>query len=359
MPDALSKTIPIWCAVLNRLLFDDQQNCELCTPTDAVSRSEHAQIEDRITSFVKEADVRSQTIQILWNTKHHVQILRLDIIRLRESLGRPLRPHWVTPEATNGDLPNDRTSYNSIICCTASRRVRGAETSEMGYIQGAGDDSEGWSCGLTPALFWKHHQTLLSIEERECEYFIQSIAREEDARQSASEEVLCIGSSGIFISANNVAVDDRSYDAVILIGGTHLHDSHNDQMTAPARLQLHIASGKLGSRALRKELPRIISFVRPLFLNYLGQPRICILGADTQDLSIGIALAIFSLFYDDGARMLSTARAPGSIGKMDIKRRLAYISSSCPSANPSRTTLQSVHSFLMPRESSAWDTVSG
>ena len=38
-----------------------------------------------------------------------------------------------------------------------------------------------------------------------------------------------------------------------------------------------------------------------------------------------------------------------SIDKALIRRRLATITTAKPDANPSRSTLQSVHSFLMPR----------
>ena len=60
MPDALSKTVPIWCSVINRLLFEERSDAYvLYTPENAVGESEHAQIESRIDGFVKEAKVCS------------------------------------------------------------------------------------------------------------------------------------------------------------------------------------------------------------------------------------------------------------------------------------------------------------
>jgi hypothetical protein len=35
------------------------------------------------------------------------------------------------------------------------------------YIQGAGDDEENWSLGLTPAGFWAHAERLLRLEDEE------------------------------------------------------------------------------------------------------------------------------------------------------------------------------------------------
>ena len=60
MPDALSKTVPIWCVVLNRLLFEDRPDShELRVPEDAVGASERSQIESRIDGLVNDAKVRN------------------------------------------------------------------------------------------------------------------------------------------------------------------------------------------------------------------------------------------------------------------------------------------------------------
>jgi tRNA A64-2'-O-ribosylphosphate transferase len=59
MPDALSKTVPIWCAVMNRLLFPEiLASHVLHTPPEVVGQSEHIQIEDRLEGFVENLRVR-------------------------------------------------------------------------------------------------------------------------------------------------------------------------------------------------------------------------------------------------------------------------------------------------------------
>ena len=59
MPDALAKTVPIWCTVLNRVLFPDDESCHaLHTPPLVVSQSEHTQIESRLEGFVNQLKVR-------------------------------------------------------------------------------------------------------------------------------------------------------------------------------------------------------------------------------------------------------------------------------------------------------------
>jgi tRNA A64-2'-O-ribosylphosphate transferase len=66
MPDALSKTVPTWCAVMNRLLFPELSAGHLLrTPEEAVGRSEHAQIEARLDGFLE--DVRVGNYMLRFN----------------------------------------------------------------------------------------------------------------------------------------------------------------------------------------------------------------------------------------------------------------------------------------------------
>jgi tRNA A64-2'-O-ribosylphosphate transferase len=54
MPDALSKTVPIWSAVLNRALFPAERAYHpVQFPPNFLPASEEAQIEKRIDGFVK------------------------------------------------------------------------------------------------------------------------------------------------------------------------------------------------------------------------------------------------------------------------------------------------------------------
>ena len=65
MPDALSKTIPIWCAVWNRLLFPHStKDHALHTPSELVGQSEHAQIYERLANFVENVKVCTPTVPL-------------------------------------------------------------------------------------------------------------------------------------------------------------------------------------------------------------------------------------------------------------------------------------------------------
>jgi len=58
MPDALSKTIPIWCTVLNRALFPSETAYHsVQLPPNYLGVSEESQIESRIDGFVSSLTV--------------------------------------------------------------------------------------------------------------------------------------------------------------------------------------------------------------------------------------------------------------------------------------------------------------
>ena len=60
LPDALSKTVPIWCAVMNRLLSPSPEYSEyhrIERVKELVPASEHAQMEARLEGWVASAQV--------------------------------------------------------------------------------------------------------------------------------------------------------------------------------------------------------------------------------------------------------------------------------------------------------------
>lgn len=71
MPDALSKTIPIWCAVLNRALFPSESAFHAVQfPPDYLGSSEESQIEQRIDGFVEAFKVESHGDRFFVTRRH-------------------------------------------------------------------------------------------------------------------------------------------------------------------------------------------------------------------------------------------------------------------------------------------------
>ncbi|KAJ5833491.1 hypothetical protein N7474_001802 [Penicillium riverlandense] len=327
MPDALSKTIPIWCAVLNRAMFPSQPAYHpVQLPPNYLGVSEESQIESRIDGFVDS-----------------LTDLKLDLNHLRQQLGKPIRIAWANRAYFYPTDLQTGNAYHLLVLCSASKRVHGAEMSEGGYIQGAGDDSEGWAHGLTPPVFWGNQAILKRTAEEDLPDLIAELVAEHQRQNAATDATLIVPTCNLYIGANDIDTDTegvRRYDLVIDCNGIPVAVEGN-----PKRLNLGCASAKLGSRDLRKSLDKVRDFVSA----QLGPDpaRSLLVTCDTgKDLAAGALLAILCLFYDDDGNFDASPKTR-SIGKQFIRQRLAWIVSSKHDVNPSRSTLQSVNAFLM------------
>ncbi|KAI1576304.1 tRNA A64-2'-O-ribosylphosphate transferase [Pyrenophora tritici-repentis] len=328
MPDALSKTTPIWCCVMNRAIFGEEkkQETSLFTPPQAVSESEHAQMEKRIDGFVRQ----------------FLEICKPNIPDLRSKLQKPLRPIWITQKSSLPESPPSFPDFHPIVLCTASRRVHGAEASESGYIQGAADDHEAWSHGLTSPLFWKHKDALITTSEEDAPALIKKLISSEKASNAIA--TLINPTTQIYISPSS-NIELKTFDTVI--GAPPPPFSPDEIKRAGVRNYLHLPCqpGKLGSRDLRTQLPRLIPFISSLSYE-VGKILLCC--PTGKDLSVGTALALLCLYANDtGVLDTGTPRPAREIGKAFIKQRLSWITTSDPALNPSRSTLQSVNAVLL------------
>ncbi|KAL8728044.1 MAG: hypothetical protein Q9166_005644 [cf. Caloplaca sp. 2 TL-2023] len=355
MPDALSKTIPIWCAVLNRLLFDkENQDVGLYTPETVLGPSEHSQIEARLENFVSVA-----------------KSLKLDLPSLRKNrLSGPLRPFFITPDLAFPDLPPE-PSFHPIICLTSSRRIYGSEDSENNYIQGAGDDSEGWSHGLTPSLFWRHKDCLMSATEDELPGLIASLlASEASSVASISVSAMLVTPTTSIYVGPITSTTSARWDAIVICNLTNPFasaPSTNDTSLTPKILHFPTPPGKLGSRALRSHLHLLPPFLSSILQSCTPQEDLKILFTcpTGTDLSVGAALVALCLYLDDKGSVLRPGGsesggmqtkgeevANGIAEKIDkafIRRRLTWITTAKPDVRPSRETLQAVNACLIGR----------
>ncbi|KAI5890118.1 initiator tRNA phosphoribosyl transferase [Schizophyllum commune H4-8] len=178
MPDALSKTVPIWCSVINRAVLKrspgvyerrDSWDTALYTPLLVVSRQEHAQIEEKLDRWA--IDLAQSSFSL-------------------PDLPLPLRPVWITPaSSTFPSLNALQVDALPIICVSASRQVEnGVERRGDGfaYVQGSGDDHELWGKGLTPAIFWKHHREIVAATRDELAPLVDRLCAAVPARPGAS-----------------------------------------------------------------------------------------------------------------------------------------------------------------------------
>ncbi|KAH8663950.1 initiator tRNA phosphoribosyl transferase [Xylariales sp. PMI_506] len=333
MPDALSKTIPIWCCVLNHELFPgDASKHVLYTPPNVVSESEHAQIRTRIPGFIE--SFRSLGIS-------------LESLRY---LKKPLRPLWVTQESQLVNTDTVFEDYHPVICCTSSRRVHGGEMSEGGYIQGAGDDTENWALGLTPPIFWRHQSQLLSSSEADLPELVLALVSAEStaAPENGPRQII----PGLFVGALS---QETSATVSCTISIVPMVTDPSSWVKSPSKMEVGIGKHKLASRNLRSALPDICKFAQASLSSIRNTTQdesaphlngILVLCESGKDISVGVALALLCQYFDEAGNMRDQA-AGDFINKAVIKMKLSKIMTAFPEANPSRATLQSVNSYFM------------
>ena len=173
--------------------------------------------------------------------------------------------------------------------------------SEGGYIQGAGDDSEGWAHGLTPPVFWANQDVLKRTAEEDLPDLIADLIAEHQQQRTGQEATLISPTKNLFLNPTDPGVNGSGkYDLVIDCNGAPNAVGEN-----PKRLNLGCALAKLGSRDLRKSLNKVRDFVNTQLGSDPSQS--LLVTCDTgKDLSAGALLAIICQFYNENGMFLDS-----------------------------------------------------
>ncbi|KAL9187378.1 hypothetical protein ACHAXT_001481 [Thalassiosira profunda] len=336
LPDSFSRTIPIWCCVINRLVLRYRaelgldgscNNCdagewdvELHTPASIVSPEEHLEISSLIESRV----------ELLYQSKAVV-----DPKRLVQIATKPVRAVW----AANGALQNDTVipskcnadKFHTIVCCNPSRYFEGSSaknhvhwvnrngedgSSDRGYFYtpGAADDHNSWGRGLTPEIFWAHREKIQMIldaskTDDETDALVDDIVSEWNRQQTAGEPHQQSTSNADKIGDLNLWVGSRragrppecwdSFDAILNVTETEYSDMQQSMKekkkhnTCCYYLQLPVAEGKRDKSDLERWMPVGLAFL----IEHLQQKRRILLHcAQGRDRSIATAIAFVALF---------------------------------------------------------------
>lgn len=355
MPDALSKTIPIWCAVLNAALFQDQPTSHtLHTPPNVVSPTEHSQITALLPSLLSS-----------------LQDLNLDLPSLRTKLSKPLRPFWVTPDTHLGP-PSEREAifddYRPVVCCTASSKSSSELSSFEGYVQGAADDTEHWAMGLTAPLFWANSELLLSTPESDLPGLIAKLLEEE--KEKGGERGKIRVARGIYVCASPLEQPGEGECQVVFL--ENKVTPREEWIKSPKRMEIGLGNPKQTSKNLRSALPEISAFAERHFglqstpatsspssntqdsgaqkdeaQRQQDDRRIVVACTTGKDLSMATALALNCRLLTPDDELLASPPEDASLNKAAIRQRLGRMMIAFPEANPQRAMLQSVNSFLM------------
>ena len=308
-PDSLAKTIPAWIAVVNCALFPGKFPCGpvLHTTPRAVAAGEVAALEALLPRWVEE-----------------FKGLGLDLGEVARRVGAPLRPIFVDPESTlpeEGWPPPAYDGFLPVVLVTASRRVEGKGT-EGEYIQGAGDDHEGWAreSGLTPTVFWKHADKILAAGEEEIEKAVACAVAEGAGVQGGGvtlKRAQAVTRDGKVAVAAWGGLESLAGDALVV-------NCAERKLEVPGWrcIQFPVQATKKGNKTLRMGLPELEPTVRGSLEKGETVMFVCENG---DDVAPAVALHFLCLFYDDeGKRSAMTFLSQGALtGDREVRFRWA------------------------------------
>lgn len=383
-PDALSKTVPIWCLVLNRaaaLLRGEEGPVEDCLPP-WLPGSEREQILRRVPGWARaclgvlSASMRKSLMQALGE--------------------RTLRPAWRSAWDQGGDsvVAGTRSAACIVVVCvcasSAATAAAAREHHSWTYIQGAGDDDENWSQGLSPEVFWSRADELRAAARRDpadCEELVNELvdacaSRRGRVQLSTNGHVPAlarVGDTSIVVgSLEHCAAPERakaSAAVVVTNTGEELADS---VLVGLPRLRcvLAIAPQITGNPCndfwIKSILPRSIVFARGVLRSaprdsVSAPAALAILhtsGAAVVHAQAVVAALLVALHHDgvEGRgpaesaawpdpkfdETLSTAADERILDKHCIRRRLAFLQACLPSApQPTRGLVKQLTRFFI------------
>lgn len=355
-PDAMSKTVPIWCETLNRAVakaggvaWGPEEDVGVRLP-HWVSENERVAVNARLEHF--DASLQRSG----WDAGSE----------LRDVLKKPFRCVWVS-QGGDGDGLTAETlrneNFTPIVLVSVSEPLRGRGERKVGvhghsyaYVPGAGDDEESWARGLTPELYRAHSAELVRASEQEIDALVAKIVsrsrlktkgdafvdarfgRGEESSQSPRvvdlDDECGLGSCRV---ASRDVYDSPSVadvaDAFLHVGETVLDASVVAAL--PSFLHVCARKSKVSRGDLKSALGPSVDFARRALAAKPGA-RLCVTCDDGVDHSVAVVVA------------LSIALSEQSVDatKDEIRRRLALVCRSHAEARPTRGSLKQVYAFF-------------
>ena len=207
-------------------------------------------------------------------------------------MDKPLRPVFITPESeADLRLPDN---YYPVILLTASSLVPVAHIPDRRfvYIQGAADDEEAWSHGLTSAQFWDNHETILKCtQEDELLNVVHDIVNNYKPMQMIAE-VSPIACTGLSIGIGNAVSGTTRIVCGILEPGDCGHQTLSLNLPIKSRPYVELSQITFPAAVLFASEHGILS--HSLMSVVAIDP-----SRDALDLSIAVSLVLLCLFFDD------------------------------------------------------------
>lgn len=315
MPDALSKTVPIWCAVLNCALLGLSTEKSLFLPK-CVSPSE----QDQIKQLVPE-----------WTTRFQQLVPKENWPKLT----KPLHPIFVNQSAMLPMYefkPDEEiiAGAHPVILCTASKQAQDGEVQMPGYIyvQGAADDHELWAPPhFSAEIMWGDSSLReLGLSDTELVSRMQR-AVEGFSKTSGGESTLVYAAPQLYITYDKYEPQNNQW----------VIDLRPEAADAPRTLAVPLADGKRGSRDLALKLDSIAEF-----FEQHNTDEFVIVGSKNADFAECVALMLNCRYFTPTELREQPAKY---VSKEEVTKRNATIIANTGSI-PSRTTQNVVGNFL-------------
>eukprot|EP00667_Euglena_gracilis_P010121 EG_transcript_10299 len=352
-PDSLSRTVPVWAAVVNRAVaatrpVGDPAEWKALRLMTGVSASEREQIESCLDAWA--STLIGSGVEL-------------------PALGRPLKCLWLSRANLGGvgagTLARLREHCTPLVLVSVSYGPDGAPPSRPGwtYVQGAGDDHQAWSLGLTPRQFWEHKAWLVDNcdEETEC---LRRVAEVVEGRApAAARHVLCghfdpgrgapqpIGKTGLHVAA--VSSFDTHLSPVIpfaLVLNCATADLPEAARIPPVvQRYVHLPVPREDKHRLERCLQAALTHLSAS----LSQGTVCVMCGDGAAVSVAVVVAALALLYDAQyvfappahIDFVSVRRA--GVTKAAVRRCLTFVASHVPHACPDRNLLKQVNRFFL------------
>lgn len=335
IPDSLSKTIPIWIAMMNKVMYSELEIIDLLeTPNETVSEYEKSRILEKLPSFYNE----------LAKFKH--------LVEGQITGGKRIKPFWVYPGCRKIPLFTGLEDFVPLILVSASEQSQDGENKVNGYtyVQGAGDDHELWSRGLSPRLYWDNadkFENVLEMDDAELTVVIDdlvcggtTLSKKGEAKWAAELVVHCINNNLSFGKINpNVTAKSsdfklhpktRQYTKIIVLDSSFkcINEDKNDCSKCCVYSFKLDSGSKKSSKLLRTKIPEIVQISKPT-------DNTLVLCRSGEDLSVAIVLCL-----------LNRDKEKLKLSKDTIRGDLIHLMKFA-TLNPQRATLNAVNSFLL------------
>ncbi|EFN58577.1 hypothetical protein CHLNCDRAFT_7874, partial [Chlorella variabilis] len=380
-PDAMSKTVPMWAAVMNRAVQ------QLPGAPAAVPAADERpwDCDVHLPAWVS-ANEANSIRQLLEGWVDRLLEVGADLSALAATLRKPLRCMWVSQDsriwldsvAGAASLPFTPIILVGASATTARQRrcltlPPGKPAVTYSYFPGAADDEESWACGLTPQLMWRHLRALLAAGPAGIEALVRQLVEEQQqqaqpqqqqqqhqvsaALQAASlpggeQQVGCLPAQaatvqrlggGIYLlGSTGLAISGAAAAAAPAPGSRHdcssrLSDGPAAALASCRYCWLPVRSSKLERHSLLQQLPAVLRCARA----QLQQGRRLLVCCDSGlDVSVCVAVACLLAFY-----RLHEQPGGGSRLKLAVRQHLAAVSAHYPAARPTRGSLRQVFNF--------------